>query len=138
MKKKTAKNTDSIRQELPQMLGEIGVGKEFLDNDVKTKTRLKEIIENLPDNLVTNLHERISHQMASLEINFRKYLGERGISKSEEKLLASLMQGNTVVEHAENFGISVNTARTHMRALLDKTQSKGQLDLVQKIHNLKE
>lgn len=58
------------------------------------------------------------------------------ITRSERALLLALLEGRTVVEHAGTRGIALSTARTQMRALLEKGEARGQLDLVRRVRAL--
>lgn len=130
-------STISRRSAIPELIQELGIGGETFGDDPAFKRRLEKIMESLPEPLIESLHERMTSELVSAQRVYQEYLQNAGISKSEERLLASLLQGMTVIQHAENSHISINTARTHMRRLLEKTGSNGQLDLVQKIHALK-
>lgn len=105
-----------------------------LDYDPGELARMKQIFEHLSDQTVLNLSKRLETLCAEKQPDFDRFSAEFGISPAERKLLESLVEGKTVVAHAERLGTSVNTARTHMRRLLDKTGSTGQLDLLRKFH----
>lgn len=124
------------RGEIPELTKKLGILDQYVGEDPKITARLEDILAQLPENLVTNLHSRMTNQLQIARAGYDRFASEHGISKAEKRLLDSLVNGMTVVQHAEANGISVNTARTHMRRLLDKTGSKGQLDLVGKVNRL--
>ena len=105
-----------------------------LDYDPDELARINRIFEHLPDNTVLDLSKRLERLIAEKAPDFGAFSEKYGISPAERKLLESLVEGLTVVAHAETANISVNTARTHMRRLLEKTGSTGQLDLIRRAH----
>lgn len=105
-----------------------------LDYDPSELARMNQIFECLPDQTVFDLSKRLKSVIAEKEPDFLAFSEAFGISPAERKLLESLVEGLTVVAHAETAGISVNTARTHMRRLLEKTGTSGQLDLISLAH----
>lgn len=54
--------------------------------------------------------------------SFEQLNGWFGLTPAETRLAQSLAEGKTVEQHALQFGIKASTARTQVRALLDKTQ----------------
>ena len=120
------------RAALPDKIRESGLFD--LDYDPEELARMNRIFEHLPDQTVLDLSKRLGSLAAEKQPDLVAFSKEFGISPAERKLLESLVEGLTVVAHSENAGISVNTARTHMRRLLEKTGSTGQLDLLRKFH----
>ncbi|WP_420408935.1 helix-turn-helix transcriptional regulator [Hoeflea sp.] len=120
------------RAELPEQIRRSGLFD--LDYDPEELARMHRIFELLPDQTVLDLSKRLERLIAEGAPDFAAFSERFGISPAERKLLESLVEGLTVVAHAEKAGISVNTARTHMRRLLEKTGSAGQLDLIRKAH----
>jgi DNA-binding CsgD family transcriptional regulator len=53
-----------------------------------------------------------------------------GLTATEAELAASLAEGKTLAEFAEARGSSEQTARTHLKRILDKTETRRQADLV--------
>lgn len=53
-----------------------------------------------------------------------------GLSPAESRLVALLVAGNTLVESAAQAGISLNTAKTQLRAVFAKTGFSRQADLI--------
>lgn len=120
------------RKALPGLVRDSGLFD--LDYDPSELARMNQIFECLPDQTVFDLSTRLRSVIAKKEPDFVTFSEVFGISPAESKLLESLVEGLTVVAHAQRTGISVNTARTHMRRLLEKTGSAGQLDLIRKVH----
>jgi DNA-binding CsgD family transcriptional regulator len=123
---------DDARQALPGLVRDSGLFD--LDYDPSELARMNQIFEYLPDQTVFDLSKRLKSVIAEKEPDFTAFSEAFGISPAECKLLESLVEGLTVVAHAERAGISVNTARTHMRRLLEKTGTSGQLDLIRLAH----
>jgi DNA-binding CsgD family transcriptional regulator len=105
-----------------------------LDYDATELARMNQILEHLPDQVVMDLSKRLGSFAAEKQPDIATFSTMFRISPAERKLLESLVEGLTVVAHSEIASISVNTARTHMRRLLEKTGSTGQLDLLRKLH----
>jgi DNA-binding CsgD family transcriptional regulator len=55
------------------------------------------------------------------------------LTPAESRLLQVLLQGHGLTEAAAHLGKSVNTAKTHVRALFDKLECSGQADLVRTV-----
>ena len=53
-----------------------------------------------------------------------------GLTPAECRLLQMLLQGSGLTEAASRLGNSVNTAKTHLRALFDKLECSRQADLI--------
>lgn len=53
-----------------------------------------------------------------------------GLTATEAELAASLAEGKTLAEFADARGTSEQTARTHLKRILDKTDTRRQADLV--------
>ena len=53
-----------------------------------------------------------------------------GLSPAESRLAGELMRGQSMDDYAQDFNVSVNTARTQLRAVLAKTGFKRQQELV--------
>ena len=56
-----------------------------------------------------------------------------GLTRSEAKLVQSLACGATLDDGARNLGISVNTARTHLKHIFHKTGAKRQSELIHQV-----
>lgn len=121
------------RAALPGKIRESGLFD--LDYDPGELVRMNQIVEHLPDQTVLDLSKRLGSLAADKQPDIATFSTAFRISPAERKLLESLVEGLTVVAHSEMAGISVNTARTHMRRLLEKTGSAGQLDLLRKFHH---
>lgn len=123
-------DADALRAELPRQVEQSGLFD--VDDEPGQIARLREIFAHLPDRAVINVSQKLKSFQAAQTPDITHFVEEHSISAAEQKLLESLIEGLTVVAHAGRLGISVNTARTHMRRLLEKTGSSGQLDLVKK------
>ena len=53
-----------------------------------------------------------------------------GLTAAEARLAAALAAGASIKDYAETAGISINTARWHLRQVLAKTGTKRQAELV--------
>lgn len=123
-------DANELRADLPRQIEQSGLFD--VDYEPAQIDRLREIFEYLPDRAVVNVSNRLKSLDNERTPDLTPFVDEFGISAAERKLLESLVEGLTVVAHAGRTSISVNTARTHMRRLLEKTGSSGQLDLVKK------
>lgn len=56
-----------------------------------------------------------------------------GVTRAEARLAQALISGRTLQEHAREARISYHTARTHMKALIAKTESASQAELIQRL-----
>ncbi len=52
-----------------------------------------------------------------------------GLTPAEARLAAGLCSGRTLAEHAEQVGVSLNTAKFHLRSVFQKTGQARQADL---------
>ncbi|MBF0421746.1 MAG: hypothetical protein HQL73_02015 [Magnetococcales bacterium] len=59
--------------------------------------------------------------------------GMFGLTRREADLAGQLTLGNSLSEGAERLGMTENTARTHLKAIFDKTNTQRQSDLVRLI-----
>jgi len=63
-----------------------------------------------------------------------KYVAQRyGLTPAEVKLPQALVDGGRLVDYADRAGISLNTAKTHLKQIFAKTGSRRQADLVRLI-----
>jgi len=53
-----------------------------------------------------------------------------GFTTAEAQLAQWMMQGMSLAQAAERGGVTINTMRTHLRSLFDKTQTRRQAELV--------
>lgn len=58
-----------------------------------------------------------------------------GLTGAEARMAAALLEGKTTEAAAEEFEISINTARSQLRSILSKTQTNRQTDLVRLLMN---
>lgn len=63
----------------------------------------------------------------NLEGNLRRFYE---LTKAEARMAAALVAGESVLEFSEQCGISVATARTHLKRIMAKTDTRRQSDLV--------
>lgn len=92
--------------------------------------RAKQIIGGLPDDHLHSFLQRLAGIALSTNSTKAEFCRRYSISSAEQSLLESFISGSSVTEHAKAKGISVNTARTHMRRLIEKTGTKNQVDLI--------
>lgn len=82
------------------------------------------------------IHQRIVNLEATLdrlllgEMDI-KALAELGLTQAETRLASALFRGDSVEAYAKEAGISVNTARWHVKQVYAKTGVKRQTELVQ-------
>ena len=79
-------------------------------------------------NAILFISERRSH-LPSGELLAETF----GLTPAESRLLQALLQGHGLTDAAARLGNSVNTAKTHLRALFDKLECSRQADLVQTV-----
>lgn len=53
-----------------------------------------------------------------------------GLSRAQMDIAIKVANGSDLAEAASQMGISINTARTHMRRMFDKTDARSQIDLL--------
>lgn len=92
--------------------------------------RIAEVLEQLPEQASQRVIQALQSASDGSSRDPNAFITKHGISKTEARLLENLSQGKTVVQYAGDADVSINTARTHMRRLLEKTGATGQLDLV--------
>jgi len=106
----------------------------LIDPDVETDPamikRVREIAEKIPAATLRDILAVMDDASARGQPDITSFCARHGISVAEERLLASIVDGKTVADHAASKAISINTARTHMRRLLEKTGASNQVDLV--------
>ena len=56
-----------------------------------------------------------------------------GLTKKEAQLASSLAAGQSLEEYSQAAGIKKETARWHMKQILQKTSCRGQADLVRRM-----
>lgn len=92
--------------------------------------RLRELVAGLPQDLTRDLAYRLTQAMGQELVDFTGFAERHGLTPSESLLVESLAEGLSVAEHAEQRGISVNTARVHMQRVLEKTGAGRQAELL--------
>ena len=66
----------------------------------------------------------------SAEIDHRQSARYYGLTPAQARLLRALIEGDRISDYAESAGITLNTARTHLKQIFAKTGTKRQTDLV--------
>lgn len=74
----------------------------------------------------------ISQPQDTLDIEEHHVARRYGLTSAETKLLRALADGKRLMDYADCAGITINTARTHLKQLFAKTESRRQTDLVRK------
>ena len=126
----TFNQVERARADIPSLLNALDLSYLDLANEPERLNRLKVIADNLPDNFVVGLANRLQHESDKIAHNPQGFFEEYHISPAEAGLLKSLAEGKTVTEHAKGKNVSVNTVRTQIRRLLEKTNASNQTDLV--------
>ena len=126
----TSDQVDGAREDIPNLLRNLDLT--YLDQDKEPERldRLKVIADNLPDDLVVGLANRLRQEFDLNAHSPEQFFESYQISPAEADLLKSLANGITVTEHAKVKNVSVNTVRTQIRSLLGKTNASNQTDLV--------
>jgi DNA-binding CsgD family transcriptional regulator len=68
--------------------------------------------------------------MGSMSMDEHHVARQYGLTPAELKLLPALIDGKRLVEYADGAGITLNTAKTHLKQLFAKTGSQRQADVV--------
>lgn len=116
----------------------MGFAKAFslIDPDIEAEPamirRIRQIVDHIPGRTLADLLDNIDRAHHASRPSIAGFSTRHGISRAESRLLASLVDGGSVGSHARDAGISINTARTHMRRLLEKTGASSQLDLLRR------
>lgn len=116
----------------------MGFAKTFslIDPDIEAEpaliSRIRTIVDHIPEHTLSDLLDNIDRAHQAGRPSIAGFSTAHGISQAESRLLASLVDGGSVGSHARDAGISINTARTHMRRLLEKTGASNQLDLLRR------
>jgi DNA-binding CsgD family transcriptional regulator len=75
----------------------------------------------------------LSTPMRSLHLE-RRYVARRyGFTPAELRLAQALVDGKRLIDYADSAGITLNTAKTHLKQVFAKTGSRRQADLVRLI-----
>ena len=69
----------------------------------------------------------------SLPLEERFVARRYGLTRAEAKLLQALVDGKRLTDYAEGAGITLNTAKTHLKQIFAKTGSRRQSDLIRLI-----
>jgi DNA-binding CsgD family transcriptional regulator len=75
----------------------------------------------------------VSDPETSFGINERNIAHVYGLTPAEARLLNALLEGRRLSDYAKETGITLNTAKTYLRQLFDKTGSARQADLLRLI-----
>jgi DNA-binding CsgD family transcriptional regulator len=72
----------------------------------------------------------VSNPMAAPELDLRSIAQLYGLTRAETRLLQAVCRGDRIGEYAVRSGITLNTAKGHLKQLFSKTQTSRQSDLV--------
>jgi DNA-binding CsgD family transcriptional regulator len=75
----------------------------------------------------------VSDPNANSHINERNFAQVYGLTPAEVRLLNALLEGKRLSEYAKEAGITINTAKTYLRQLFNKTGSARQADLLRRV-----
>lgn len=106
------------------------------DIELETGQRMSEILNSLSPDEFNAVQKAVMAASNKLELVLKSFSLDYGLTNAETGLLRSQLEGKTIVDHACANGVSVNTARTHMRHLLDKTGAANQLDLLRMVRDM--
>jgi DNA-binding CsgD family transcriptional regulator len=68
-----------------------------------------------------------------LHLEERSVAGRYGFTRAEAKLARALADGRRLTDYADSAGITLNTAKTHLKQIFAKTGSRRQADLIRLI-----
>jgi len=71
--------------------------------------------------------------LPSLRLEEQSVARRYGLTRAEAKLLQALVDGRRLADHADSAGITLNTAKTHLKQIFAKTGSRRQADLIRLI-----
>lgn len=72
----------------------------------------------------------IKTKTASKSLQWQVLCKLYGLTPAEARLTVALTQGASVKSYAEANSVSLNTVRTHLKAVMAKTETRSQVDLV--------
>jgi DNA-binding CsgD family transcriptional regulator len=72
--------------------------------------------------------------LGSRPVGIDRIAGVYGLTNSEQRALAGIVDGKTVTRIAEEAGLSRETIRTQLKSLYAKTGTSGQTDLLRLVH----
>lgn len=127
-----APDRNKARQQLAQFARTVSLIDPDATADPAVMKRIGEILDFIPARTLADLLENVASAQRRAPLSPEAFCQAHAISLAEGRLLESLLAGLTVTDHAGNAGISINTARTHMRRLLEKTGSASQADLLRR------
>jgi DNA-binding CsgD family transcriptional regulator len=78
----------------------------------------------------------VHHQKQSLEVAVARLRETYALTAAEVKLVGSMLEGGALPQAARRLGIGHSTARTHLKNIFAKTQTRRQSDLLQLIQGL--
>jgi DNA-binding CsgD family transcriptional regulator len=130
LKPMTSSQADEARADIPSLLSDMKLTYLDLNNEPERINRIKEILKTLPDRDVVGLANRLHHEKNQMTHNPDDFFETYNISPAEADLLENLANGISVTDHAVGKKVSVNTVRTQIRSLLEKTNASSQTDLV--------
>jgi DNA-binding CsgD family transcriptional regulator len=130
LKPTASSQADEARADIPNLLKDMELTYLDMNNEPARINRIKEIIKNLPDKDVVGLANRLHHEKDQMTHNPDDFFETYCISPAEAGLLENLAKGISVTDHAAGKKVSVNTVRTQIRSLLEKTDASSQIDLV--------
>lgn len=70
------------------------------------------------------------------QLTLHYFAVQHGLTRAEQRLLSVLRSGASVKEAAEEIGCTANTARTHIRHLLEKTEQANLRALISRLARL--
>jgi DNA-binding CsgD family transcriptional regulator len=72
----------------------------------------------------------LSELRATLEMDLRPVARLYKLTRAETRLLYAILRGDRISTYANQAGITLNTAKTHLKQLFSKTEARRQADLV--------
>lgn len=122
------------KEDILDFLNLLELNGERLNDVPEWRERMKVILAQLPEHVVSGFAERIKAADGRPVTDYRKFAERFGLTQAETNLLAGLAGGLTLKEYAEKKGVSVNTARVHRQRILEKTEAQSQSDLLRMLY----
>lgn len=86
-------------------------------------------------NLAVNNHNNRTSNPARKKLNLSELASAYNLTKSESKVIIKLLQNPDLAATSDDFDITINTLRTHLKHIYKKTGTNSKAELLMKIVN---